>query len=137
MAPVCSNYYGKGLPYLLREQEESSDSSSDEDAAGADPAVGSKRREIMPEREEGDTEDRYKAKRMAFVRQALQHLTPEERIVLLTADPAELKTLYEETCNTLRIRYINVRMMTVMKCRERNLSHLNANTRSVRIVRRK
>ena len=53
-------------------------------AAGADPAVGSKRREIMPEREEGDTEDRYKAKRMAFVRQALQHLTPEERIVLLT-----------------------------------------------------
>jgi len=83
---------------FLREQEESSDSSSDEDVAGADPAVGSKRREIMPEREEGDTEDRYKAKRMAFVRQALQHLTPEERIVLLTADSAELKKLYEETC---------------------------------------
>lgn len=84
---------------FIEEQEESSGSSSDEEhAAGGGPAVGSKRREIMPEREEGETDVRYKVKRMAFVRQALQHLTPEERIVLLTADPAELKDLYEETC---------------------------------------
>ena len=87
--------------FAFQMQDDSEEERAPRDAAGgggANPQVGSKRREMMPVREEGESEDRFKAKRMAFVRQALQELTPEEREVLLTAPKEMLEEIYEETC---------------------------------------
>ena len=81
-------HVGFGTRFFIEEGQAQTEESS---------LIAATRRQ-MPTREPGESDDKFESKRMAFLRQAFQHLTAEERETILTTPQEMLDKLYEEDC---------------------------------------
>lgn len=81
-------HVGFGTRFVIEEGQAQTEESS---------LIAATRRQ-MPTREPGESDDKFESKRMAFLRQAFQHLTAEERETILTTPQEMLDKLYEEDC---------------------------------------
>ena len=84
-------------PHIISSSSEE-DSSSDEGPVVDEPSSaaggrGSKRRQTLDE-----SDPAFERKRLAFLRQAFQHLTKEERAAIMAAPRETMEKLYEEEC---------------------------------------